>query len=115
MSDLTQIVTPLFAKFHDLLAWLAPCVQGFPKAQRFLLGSRLMDAAFACHADLILARKVTGEARAAALLSADVRLETLRLQWRLAHELKCVSTGQYEHGARLMNEVGRLLGKWRKP
>jgi len=34
------------------------------------------------------------------------------VQWRLAHELKCVSTAQYEHGARLLNEVGRLLGGW---
>ena len=89
-------------------------LESFPKAQRFLLASRLMDTAFACHAELIRARKVTDAARAQALLRADVELETLRLQWRLAHELSCISTGQYEHGARLMDEVGRLLGAWRK-
>lgn len=114
MSTPGQAETPLFAKFHDLLAWLAPCVEKFPKAQRFLLASRLLDTGFACHAQLIRARKVTDAARAQALLQADVELETLRLQWRLAHELKCISTGQYEHGARLMDEVGRLLGAWRR-
>ena len=52
--------------------------------------------------------------RAQALLRADVDLETLRLEWRLAHELRCVSTSQYKHGARLIDEVGKLLGAWRK-
>jgi hypothetical protein len=106
--------TPLVAKYHDLLAWLAPALEKLPKAQRFLLASRLLDTAFACHAELIRARKMTDIARAQALLEADIHLETLRLQWRLAHELKCISTGQYEHGARLMDEIGRLLGAWRR-
>lgn len=113
MSDPGRGETPLFAKFYDLLAWLTACVEKFPKAQRFVLASRLLDTAFACYGTLIRARKVTGAARAQALLLADVELDMLRLQWRLAHERKCVSSGQYEHGARLMNEVGRLLGGWR--
>jgi hypothetical protein len=48
-------------------------------------------------------------------LQADVELETLRLQWRLAHETRCVSTAQYEHGAKLIDEVGKMLGRWRFP
>lgn len=96
------------------MAWLTPCVEKFPRSQRFLLASRLLDTAFTCHAELIRARKVTGPARAEALLQADVTLETLRLQWRLAHEIRCISTGQYEHGGKLIDEVGRLLGAWRK-
>ena len=72
-----------------------------------------MDTAFACYADLIRARKVTGADRAQALLRADIQLDSLRLQWRLAQELRCISFDQYEHGAKLINEVGRLLGGWR--
>lgn len=113
MSDPQQGETPLFAKLYDLLVWLTPCVERFPKAQRFVLARRLLDTAFAFHAELIRARKVTGADRAHALLRADIQLETMRLQWRLSHTLKCISTGQYEHGAKLMNEVGRLLGTWR--
>ena len=106
--------SPIFAKFFDLMAYVIECVEKFPRAQRFVLGSRILDTGFACHAQLIRARKVTGAPRAHALLQADVELETLRLQWRLAHELRCIAIGQWEHGARLMNEVGRLLGAWRK-
>jgi hypothetical protein len=38
----------------------------------------------------------------------------MRLNWRLAHDWQLVSPGQFEHGARLMDEVGRLLGAWLK-
>ena len=107
--------TSLFAKYHDLLAWLMARAEKFPRSQRFLLANRLLDTAFACHEELIRARKVTGPARAQALLQADVELETLRLQWRLAHETRCVSTAQYEHGAKLIDEVGKMLGRWRFP
>ena len=113
-SSRSRQETPLFAKLYDLLAWLTPCVEKFPRPQRFILATRILDSGFACHQQLIRARKVTGAERAEALLQADIELETLRLQWRLAHELRCVSTNQYEHGARLMDEVGRLLGAWRK-
>jgi hypothetical protein len=109
-----QSETPLFVKLYDLLAWLTPCVEKFPKSQRFLLASRLLDAGYACYGNLVRARKVTGADRAEALLAADVDLELLRVQWRLAHELRCISTDQYKHGARLIDEVGRLLGTRRK-
>ena len=106
--------SPLFVKFYDLMTWLTPCVEKFTRPQRFILATRLLDTAFACHAELIRARKVEGRERAAALLQADIELETLRLQWRLSHELQCINTRQYEHGAKLMDEVGRLLGAWRR-
>lgn len=105
---------PVFARLYDFTTWLIPCVEKFPRAQRFLLGSRLLDSAFLCHSQLIRARKVTGPARAETLLQADVTLDTLRLQLRLAHELRCLNTKQYEQGANLLNQVGKLLGAWRK-
>ena len=105
--------SPLFSRLFDLLLWLTLRTEKFPRSQRFLLASRLMNSAFACHQQLIRARKVIGSARAEALLQADIQLETLRLQLRLAHELHCLTTAQYEHGAGVINEVGKLLGSWR--
>ena len=54
------------------------------------------------------------QAPLARLLHADVALAQLRMHWRLAHGWTLVSDGQFEHGARLMDEVGRLLGAWLK-
>ena len=105
---------PIFTRFYNFTAWLIPAIEKFPRTQRFMLSSRLLDSTFACHAHLIRARKVTGAARAETLLQADVTLDTLRLQLRLAHDLRCLSTNQYEQGASLLNQVGKLLGSWRK-
>ena len=54
------------------------------------------------------------QAPLARLLHADMALAQMRMYWRLAHGWALVSDGQFEHGARLMDEVGRLLGAWLK-
>ena len=48
------------------------------------------------------------------LLHADVALAELRMHWRLAYGWNLISDGSFEHGMRLMEEVGRLLGAWLK-
>lgn len=106
--------SPLFTRFYDLMHWLVQRVEKFPRSQRFILGSRVLDTAFGCHALLVSARKMTGTARQEALLQADIQLETIRLQLRLAHDLRCLTIEQYEYGSRLLLEVGKLLGAWRK-
>ena len=47
-----------------------------------------------------------------ALQRANLRLESARHLWRLSYELKAIATRRYEHGARLMNDVGRQIGGW---
>lgn len=38
--------SPIFVRTFDLLAWLLPVAQKFPKEQRFALTARLQNAAF---------------------------------------------------------------------
>jgi hypothetical protein len=45
---------------------------------------------------------------------ANLRIEQVRFQVRLAHDEQLISTHQYEVAARLVDEVGRLVGGWRK-
>jgi len=110
-----DVATPLFARYHDFMLWLTPALEKFPRGQRFLLAQRLLAVSEDGYAHLIRARKVGGSAREQALITADVRLEQLRLYLRLAQELKCLSFSQYEHAARSVDELGRLLGAWRFP
>jgi hypothetical protein len=104
--------SPLFVKTYDLLAWLIPITLQFPKSQRFVLALRLQDAALDLHERLVAAGKTQRAERRRNLLEADIRLEQLRLHWRLCRTLTIVEPGRYEHGARLIDEVGRLLGGW---
>lgn len=104
--------SPIFVKVYDLLAWLIPLTQQFPKSQRFVMAQRLQDAALDLHELLVAAGKTQRAERRRLLVQADIRLEQLRLHWRLCRTLALVEPGRYEHGARLIDEVGRLLGGW---
>ena len=48
------------------------------------------------------------------LLRADATLAKLRGYLRLALDLQLLALNQYEHASRLVGEVGRLLGGWRR-
>lgn len=104
--------SPIFAKTYDFLVWLIPQTLKFPKSQRFVLAQRLHDSALNFHELLIRARKVRPNREV--LVQADVELEKVRLHLRLAHELRLLNAGQYEHGSRAVVEIGRLLGGWLK-
>jgi hypothetical protein len=105
---------PIYPKTYDLLAYLIPATESFPKSQRFVLARRIQDAAFDFQDLLILARKVSPRERADVLRRADAKLEMLRTCLRLAMELKLLPFGQYEHVSKIVVEVGRLLGDWRQ-
>jgi hypothetical protein len=106
--------SPLFVKTYDLILWLMPATQKYPRHQRFVLAKRVQDAALDLYERLLEARKVDVDERRAVLRVADVELDKLRLYLRLSQELGYLSFGGYEHVSRMVVEVGRLLGAWRK-
>ncbi len=105
--------SPLFAKTYDFLLWLIPLTLKFPKSQRFLLAERLSGMALDFY-DLIIAAVQQPQVQAQKLDEADRLLAKIRLYVRLSHDLACLSLGQYEHAARLMDELGRLIGGWKR-
>lgn len=106
--------TPLFAKTYDLLVYLLPAAERFPRSQRFVLGRRIQEIGLGFLDLLLAARKAPNDARGALLHQADVELDRLRYTVRLCHELKLLEAKQYRHASCLLAEVGRLLGTWRK-
>lgn len=104
---------PIYVQTHELLAWLIPHLESWPRAQRFLLAREVLDSATAFYRLLLRGRKVQGRDRAAVLLDADVELETLRALLRLGQERKYMSLDQYAHISRILVELGRQLGGWR--
>lgn len=104
--------SPIFVRTHDLLLWLIPLTVKFPRQQRFVMAAALQREVFAMQEFLFHA--VRSKQPRAALLRADVSLAQLRSHFRLSHQMQMVSAGQYAHGAKLIDEVGRLLGAWLK-
>jgi len=112
MKD-TRPQSPLFVKTYDFLLWLIPLTLKFPKSQRFLLAERLSKMALDFY-DLILDAVMEPEREAECLDAADRLLTKIRLYVRLSYDLHCISLGQMEHAARLMDELGRLIGGWKR-
>jgi len=95
---------------HDLIRWLVPQLDKFPRNRRFTLGERLEQALLEVLE--LLVEAAYSRDKQAALRRANLRLEMARHLWRLAHELEVIASKRYEHGARLMNDVGRQVGGW---
>ena len=106
--------TPLFAKTYDLLVYLLPAVEKFPRSQRAVLGRRVQEIGLGFLDLLLTARKTPSTARGALLRQADVELDRLRYTVRLCRELELLTQKQYRHASGLLAEVGRLLGTWLK-
>ena len=104
--------SPLFVRTHDILKWLLPQMQKFPRTYRFTLSERIQRQGMDFQDSLVWAGKSTGEERQIWLRKADIVLEQLRFWLRFAHEQKLMTIGQYEHAARMTVEMGRLLGAW---
>lgn len=104
----------VFARCYDLLAWLMPKAEKFPRAFRFTVTQRLMDAALDLQEALFEAQSQRHAARLAALRAADAALGRVRLYLRLAHHWRWLSGGQFEHVSGMVAEIGRLLGGWLK-
>ncbi len=105
--------SPIFVKSYDFLLWLLPLTLKFPKSQRFLLAERLGKLALDFYELILDAVLETSEA-AEKLDQADRMLNKIRLYIRLSRDLQCISLGQYEHAALCIDELGRLIGGWKK-
>jgi hypothetical protein len=105
---------PIFTRTFDLLSWLLPVTNNFPRAHRFTVTSRLLNAAFDLRERLEAANLRRGRERQEQLLLADEALARLRLYLRLAASWGWLKAGQYEHVAKMVAEIGRLLGGWQK-
>ena len=102
----------IFTRTYDLLNWLLPKTERFPKLYRSTVTQRLMDAALDFQEALYEAQAFDGKIRLRHLRQADAHLNKVRLYLRLAQQWGWLSMGQYEHAGRLVAEIGRLLGGW---
>ncbi len=103
---------PALERAYQFLLWMIPTVEKFPRSQRFLLGDRIQGTALDLLEGLIEAT-YTREA-APILRRVNLRLEKLRFLFRLSKDLGYLDLRRYEHVARSVDEVGRLVGGWMK-
>ena len=97
---------------YRFLLWLVPAVDKLPRSQRFLLGDRIEATALDVLECLIEA--TYSRNRRPLLSHANLGIEKLRFLFRLAYDLHHLDVRRFEHAARSLDEIGRLIGGWRK-
>jgi len=83
---MTATVPQAVQSCHELLLWLIPQLDKFPRVRRFTLGERI-EAGVLGVLELLVEAAYTHN-KEAPLRRASVRLDIVRHLWRLAHELK---------------------------
>jgi hypothetical protein len=107
-----RVTGPALEAMYRFILWLVPTVEKFPRSQKFLLGDRIQSTALDVLERLIEATYTRG--RQPMLAAANLGIEKLRLLFRLSFDLKFLDMRRYEHAARSLDEIGRLIGGWRK-
>ncbi len=96
----------------EFLEWLLPTTEKFPKKVRFTLTNRIDNTALDVVETLIEAQYTRQPAPL--IKKANLTLTKLRVLLRIAHKLAFLPNRQYEHASRIIDEVGRMLGAWKK-
>ena len=103
---------PVIQASLDLSKELIPRVAKFPRTYKYVLGDRIVGHVLDIQ-DLLInavyARKKTGF-----LDQVNTRLEQLRFLLRLANELGGLAHKGYGHVSKMVDELGRQVGGWRR-
>lgn len=100
----------VITKTYDLILWSCQHTSRFPRSHRFVLGERIERRLYDL-LELLISAKYTRE-RQELLQRANLALEVLRFQMRLARDLQCLKTTSYGFGTKAIDEIGRLVGGW---
>lgn len=103
---------PVIVRTYDLVKWSCQHTSKFPRNHRFVLGERIERRLYDLLETLLEAR-YTRE-RQALLRQANLTLEVLRYQMRLAHDLQCLRTNSYGFAVQALREIGKMVGGWLK-
>ena len=112
MNKLNEDSPVAVLKAYDFVLWLLPKVENFPKAHKFTVGERLSANGL----DMLCALVEASYARdkGGLLDEANRKVNSTRYLLRLAKDLNLMSGDSYGFSAERLDEVGRMLGGWRK-
>jgi hypothetical protein len=95
----------VLTKTYDLILWSCHHTGRFPRTHRFVLGERIERNLYDLLETLIRA-KYTRQRREL-LEQANLLLEVLRFQMRLAKDLQCLKVESYGFATKAIDETGQ--------
>jgi hypothetical protein len=103
---------PLFVKWMSVLDWILERSERMPKSVRFSVASRM--ASYALDVTEGIVEAIYSRDRVPILHRTNLVVEKLRVLMRICHGRRYISGRQYAFISEELDEVGRMLGGWRR-
>lgn len=97
---------------RELLLWMIPQLDKLPKNRRYTLGEKLENRVLTVLESLVTAAYAPN--KRTFLFQANRDLEVCRHLWRLCYDFKGIAPNSYQHGSKLMFDLGKQIGGWMK-
>lgn len=103
---------PILVKSYQLTLWYIQKLTTLPKGHRFTIAEKIQKSLLDLM--LLLSDAIYTKARTPLLDSANKEIERLRLLTRLLKDLAMLSTENYRFVIASLDELGKMVGGWRK-
>lgn len=103
---------PIYTHLTELVGWTLQRTASIPKSQRFTFGQRLDNITL--DTLLLAVRAIYGDRaqKRVCLAELNLRLEELRVLWRLVHDQRWISQQQLLFVNDQIDEIGKMTGGW---
>lgn len=86
----------------------------FPKIYRYSLGDKIEESFLSLLENIFSTSYLSGIEKQNKLTIAIIKLDNVKFFLQLAWENKCIATNAYITISKQLDEVGKMLGGWRK-
>ncbi|GHU65116.1 hypothetical protein FACS189447_03490 [Spirochaetia bacterium] len=98
----------LWQKAEDLVEYLFPIVDRFPKHEKFALCSEIKNLCYDMMKGIIRTNKMRNKTQG--IYELDTQIEMLRWFVRHSHKRRYLADRSYETTAKKVDEIGRIIG-----
>lgn len=106
-------------KIYDMILYGSPALEQFPRSEKFLLAADIRKSMYELFRFSIVLEKRYYKKNT--VEEMDIELDKLRHMIRLAADrnlyaskMPCLPFRKYEHWAKLLNEIGKMIGGYKK-
>jgi hypothetical protein len=100
----------VIADFYDFMLWMIGHTEKFPRHHRYSLGVSIENRLYQIL--LLLLRAKYSKDKARFLDEANVELEVMRFQVRIAKDLKVLPVKSHGYASEVMQSIGAQIGGW---
>lgn len=105
---------PVFQKSYDLYKGLHGLISKYPKGDRFSLGEKTKEQILELIEAITKAGHAKKEWKTPQIEQAIVKLELIKIFVRLGYDTHCLNEKQYVVIQERIQEIGRMLGGWKR-